>query len=640
MKLAINFKKGSLKLRTQMFVYFGGSTLVIFLIIMSIVGTRIYRQAEKDGQEIAAQQAQQLSLSLQKYIDHAFTISEGLKTAVVGMKKAGNPSREALYDIVYETVAMNDFILSIWPMFYPNQFDNNDQRYVNDSTYHSSEGAITYSHYKTLKGTIELEPGFLSDFEEEYFVVPAQKAHCTLLEPSEETYVGDDELHYSMSVVSPVVVHGKVAGVIGIDIEMKAVEAMVNESKIYQSGFAAVISHDFQLATYPDTSFARKNMSKLLSDSSSELQKSIQANQPYSYQCYSPHLKKDVVRYFKPVVLLANNAPWAVMTEIPVDEIYADAYFFRNLCIALTLLAIVFLSVVTYFISRSISKPVVAATRLAREIAQGHLIMAEIAIDRQDEIGQLNQSLSSMAASLRNMIGMTQKSINAIGETSLMLSSESLSLSNSTTEQASAIEEISSSMEEMVASIQQNMHNSHQTEAIANKAVESIREVAISSHESLESVRLITEKTRVVNDIAMQTNILALNAAVEAARAGQHGRGFAVVAAEVRKLAERSKLAADEIAALSGSTLSITEESELKLLAIVPEIEKTAHLVQEISTSSREQNAGADQINSSIQQFSYVTQQNSSTSEELATSSADLAKQSSQLKKVISYFKI
>lgn len=623
-----------------MFVYFGGSALVIFLIVMSIIGVRIYRQAEKDGHKIAEQKALQLSLSLQKYIDHAFTITEGLKCTVTGMKKAGEPSREALYDIVHETIATNDFILAVWPMFYPNQFDHNDHQYVNDSAYHSSEGAITYSHYKTQQGTIEFEPGFQSDFEEEYFTVPVQNGHCTLLEPSEETYVGDDEVHYSMSVVSPVVEYGKVAGIIGIDIEMKAIEAMVNDDKIYQSGFAAVISYDFQLATYPDTTFARKNMSKLLSDRSSDIQKAIQANQPYSYQCYSPYLKRDVIRNFKPVVLLADNAPWAVMTEMPVDEIFADANFFRNLCIALTLFGILILIGVTYFISLSISKPVVVATRLAREIAQGHLIVAETSNNRHDEIGDLNESLGLMAMSLRNMIGATQKSINAIGETSQMLSAESLSLSNSTTEQASSIEEISSSMEEMVASIQQNMHNSHQTEAIANKAVESIRQVAVSSNQSLESVRLITEKTRVVNDIAMQTNILALNAAVEAARAGEHGRGFAVVAAEVRKLAERSKSAADEIAALSVATLAITEESELKLLAIVPEIEQTAHLVQEISASSREQNAGADQINSSIQQFSYVTQQNSSTSEELASSSDDLAKQSKDLKEVVSYFKL
>jgi methyl-accepting chemotaxis protein len=195
-------------------------------------------------------------------------------------------------------------------------------------------------------------------------------------------------------------------------------------------------------------------------------------------------------------------------------------------------------------------------------------------------------------------------------------------------------------MEEMSSNIQQNTDNAMQTEKISISSAQSMANVANASEESLVSVREITEKINIINDIAFQTNILALNAAVEAARAGEHGKGFAVVAAEVRKLAERSKIASDEIVSLSQKSRQVTEESGEMVEKILPEIEKTSKLVQEISAASQEQNAGADQVNSAIQQLNQVTQQNAAASEEMATSSEELSSQAEQLKDLISFFNI
>lgn len=288
-------------------------------------------------------------------------------------------------------------------------------------------------------------------------------------------------------------------------------------------------------------------------------------------------------------------------------------------------------------ISRAITKALKKGVDFAKRIAQGDLT-AELKIDQKDEIGELAEALSGMATKLKEIVINIRNGAESITSASIQISNGSQQLSQGATEQASSTEEISSSMEEMVSNIQQNTENAKQTESISGNATESMVDMSRIGAESFDSIRVIAEKITIINDIAFQTNLLALNAAVEAARAGEHGRGFAVVAAEVRKLAERSKLAADEIQNLSKSSLKITEKTRESLETLVPEIKKTSQLVQEIAAASIEQNSGADQINSAIQQLNIITQQNAAASEEMATSAEELTAQAESLKDAVSYF--
>ncbi|HPN22229.1 MAG TPA: methyl-accepting chemotaxis protein, partial [Tenuifilaceae bacterium] len=213
-------------------------------------------------------------------------------------------------------------------------------------------------------------------------------------------------------------------------------------------------------------------------------------------------------------------------------------------------------------------------------------------------------------------------------------------MSQGSNEQASSTEEVSSAMEQMVANIQQNTDNSQQAEKIALVGAESVKRGSGATFKSVESMKQIADKVKIIGDIAFQTNILALNAAVEAARAGEHGKGFAVVASEVRKLAERSRVAADEIDILTKNGVKEAEDAGRLLSDIVPEIEKTARLVQEIAAASLEQRSGAEQINNAIQQLNVVVQQNAAGSEELASSSEEMSSQAEQLSEAVAYFKL
>lgn len=307
-------------------------------------------------------------------------------------------------------------------------------------------------------------------------------------------------------------------------------------------------------------------------------------------------------------------------------------------CYILIIIGILSALTISIFIVKSIHKAIKNASSIVSKLSEGDLTV-EIYATNKDEIGNLLDDLKKMIGKFKNVISYVNSASDNIVAASQELSSSSQQMSEGATEQAAATEEVSSSMEEMVANVQQNTDNAQQTEKIALKASEDALEGSIAVNQAGISMKSIANKISIISDIARQTNILALNAAVEAARAGEQGRGFAVVAAEVRKLAEKSQLAAIEINELSQSSVSIAEKSGKLLDQMVPNIQHTAKLVEEISASSMEQNLGAGQINNALQQLNQVTQQNAATSEEMAASAEELSSQADQLKEIISFFK-
>ncbi len=304
--------------------------------------------------------------------------------------------------------------------------------------------------------------------------------------------------------------------------------------------------------------------------------------------------------------------------------------------IFISLLLVISISVI---ISRGITSSISAGVEFAKKVSEGDL-SATVNINQNDEIGKLAEALKNMIVRLKEIVVYIKESSNNITNTSQHIKSNSQQLSQSANQQAASVEEVSSTIEEMASNIQQNTDNAKQTEKISNIAQQGINEVAESSKKAMEANKYIVDKITIINDIAFQTNILALNAAVEAARAGEHGKGFAVVAAEVRKLAENSKVAAEEIVSLAENSLKLAESAGQKMSEILPEVEKTTKLVQEITAASLEQNSGASQVNNAIQQLNNVTQQNSASSEELAASAEDMAGQAEQLNNIISFFNV
>ncbi len=334
-----------------------------------------------------------------------------------------------------------------------------------------------------------------------------------------------------------------------------------------------------------------------------------------------------------------DGLDWVIIAEINEAEIMQPVIHMRNIIISASLVLFLIILFVTYLIRKEIRSTLgdepEEIARIADNIAKGNL---NIKFNTTSDLKGVYLSMHTMSEKLKEIIANVIAGSENIAGASQQLSSGAQQISSGVSEQAASAEEVSSSMEQMAANILQNSENALKTMDISGKASNSVEQVAVASEESMKAVRDIHSKINVVVEIAEKTDLLAINAAVEAARAGDQGRGFAVVAAEVRKLAERSQLAASEIVNLATNGLRLTEDSNKKLKSIVPDIQETSRLVEEIVSASREQEVGVNQVNSAIQQQSMVTQQNASSSEEMASSSEEMAAQAADLRQITAYF--
>ena len=358
--------------------------------------------------------------------------------------------------------------------------------------------------------------------------------------------------------------------------------------------------------------------------------------------------QKELMETISTMITLQTKLNEQVVAD--AEQAYVRA---RGLIFALTGFAIVFGAGVALFITRSVTRPLSQAVKVAETVASGDLT-AHIEIDSQDETGQLLLALKNMNASLVGIVSEVRAGTDTIATTSSQIAAGNQELSTRTEGQASSLEETAASMEEMTSTVKQNADNARQANQLALSASSvavkggSVVSQVVSTMDLINtSSRKIVDIIGVIDGIAFQTNILALNAAVEAARAGEQGRGFAVVAAEVRNLAQRSAAAAKEIKTLIDDSVNKVEEGSKQVAEagktmdeIVGSVKHVTDIMAEITAASQEQTSGIEQINQAIAQMDQVTQQNAALVEEASTAADSLQEQAASLSEVVSVFKL
>ncbi len=459
----------------------------------------------------------------------------------------------------------------------------------------------------------------------------AEKNGRTITEPY--VWEGFDDKLVSMTEVLEIA--GKKVGVVGSDLFVGSFGKDLDAQKILKTGYFAVLSDSGTLLFHPTA--AGKKAEEVFGPEGAKLIDRIKATKTGSGVL---EIKMNGQRQLIGFRTLSSG--WRLLAVPTMSEIFAPVYRLIAMMVLFSLMAIAVLVALSLVVGRSLAKPIGSVTQLLSVIASGDLQIdiPETLLARKDELGALAASTGRMVENIADIIE------NAKGASAVVLSGSneitdaSAQLSQGASEQAASMEEVSSSMEEMAANIKQNSDGAQETYSIAAKTADDAKRGGQMVAQAVEAVRRISEKIGIIDEIARQTNLLALNAAIEAARAGDAGKGFAVVASEVRKLAERSQVAAAEITDLSGNTVSVSEQTLAIIEAIVPSIEKTTEMLQEIATASREQTVGAEQINLALAQLDKVVQQNAASSEELSATAGTLNGKATELDEIVSFFKI
>ncbi|MBF0484646.1 MAG: methyl-accepting chemotaxis protein [Candidatus Omnitrophica bacterium] len=623
---------------------------VLFILVVSIflsiwLNSNVQR---KDVYDKTLEMAKEYAHDLDSQMRADLTTAQ---TMAIVLEDISNPDRKAMMNILHRLLMKDQHYLGTYVGYEPNAFDGQDAQFVNTPG-HDATGAFL-PYWNRLSGKETLDP-LDAMYTSDWYTIPKKTKTDQVIEP----YLYHGVL--MTSFISPIIKDEKFIGITGLDVRLDSFDAIVSKVKVFQTGYAFLVSKTGIFVSFPNKKFIG---TKTLSQLGEELKKpdlihiagDIKAGQEGIVEATDPISGKKAVMFYHPI----NTGNWGMVVVAPAQEIFADTDHLVKMQGLFGLLSIVLILGIIGLMASIISKPVVLLSTIADKIAAGNLNVK--ALDRKGKNGSGTYEINHLSGAFNNLVETLRLAITHIRNAGNQIIVSATQISASTneqavgaTEQAAAVNQASTTVKELAVTASQIAQNAENVAKVAERTMVGMQEINERVESTAKKILALADKshsigniTKLIDDIAEQTNLLALNAAIEAARAGKAGRGFAVVAEEVRKLAERSSNSTEEIRQLiieikaeTNSTIMGIEDSVKWVAKGVEMIRETASSAKEISIATQQQRTASDQTVQAMQNINLVTRQFAVSTKQAAASASSLNALAQELKTAVEGFKL